>query len=169
MLLEQKTFGGSFSDSRKEMVGCERADFNKTYNTLRICNNGACYQFQVKSFDMEPLLLDLSDKKEPNDIIKGTTNFPSTCDAFLKSMKNVQTTLYKLQLIIQQKNAKVVDSKLEVEVHAEGIQSVIEKSKVEVHKIEDEARIEDVIVEDQSKDENNALVVQLVKFSLMSQ
>lgn len=68
-----------------------KANFNKTYNTLWICNNGACYQFQVRSFNMGPLLY-LSDKIEHDDIIKGARSFPFTCDAFLESMK-VQATL----------------------------------------------------------------------------
>lgn len=45
-----------------------RPNFNKTYNTLWICNNGACYQIQVRPFDMVPFIPDLSDKKEPNGI-----------------------------------------------------------------------------------------------------
>lgn len=51
-------------------------------------------------------------------------NFSSTCDALWESMNKIQVSLKKLQLYIQQKNAKVVDSKPKVVVHTNGIQNM---------------------------------------------
>lgn len=59
----------------------------------------------------------------------------------LKGMKKLQVISDKIQLLIQQRNAKVDKSKSEIIVYVEGIPSVIEKPKVVIH--DDELHVEE--------------------------
>lgn len=90
----------------------KRDNFYKISNNIMlVCNGGICYQFQVKPFDVGQLFSNLSGKNEHDNIIR-VEKFSSTSDSYEEWWNWIQHTLDKIQLSLQQKEAKVDDSKV---------------------------------------------------------
>lgn len=95
--LENRLLEGHLVVLGRTWLNGRKCSFTKVSNTLQICEHGTWYPFQVRPFGMGSLL----------------SNF-----SHLERMKRLQAISDKIQLLIQQRNAKVDDSKTEIVAHA---------------------------------------------------